>query len=200
MEPVIAETGFGMKLFSTALIIVLSITPLLAQAQVTNFETPGNLEPTRNPGCIAIGDADNQLTPADIALGARDCIVNGEAMRGFELIVLMGLRGACDARRVEDRSAHQATAVLQMQLFDSLNVLQKNALTRAQESFGGNGSEKHVAFFQAMRAAGPPDYHPDYMIQHGMGAFGEGSGNGLVEGFDPDETWADLLETYMKCT
>lgn len=62
------------------------------------------------------------------------------------------------------------------------------------------GSSSLASLCAAVDRAGPPDYVPSYMIQHGMGTFLGRSDGDLVRGFDPDKGWQDLLSGYMHCS
>jgi predicted choloylglycine hydrolase len=55
------------------------------------------------------------------------------------------------------------------------------------------------ALCNRLRIVGPPDYHPTYMIQHGITAFTGGGGNALVANFDSAAAWQESLNTYLHC-
>lgn len=72
-------------------------------------------------------------------------------------------------------------------LFESLNIeLEQNS---------ANLNE----ICQAIRKIGFPKYYPKYMIQHGIQAFKEKEGNGLIEKFDSQESWNLALKEYLHC-
>lgn len=44
------------------------------------------------------------------------------------------------------------------------------------------------------------DYHPGYMLQHGLSAFsGRGADKELVKNFDAAAAWKESLNTYLRC-
>lgn len=95
-----------------------------------------------------------------------------------------------DRRRVSDTSAHQITRILLLRSSSELNQDQvealQNAITVAQSD-----SEGAV---RRLRAVGPPQYYPSYMIDHGMSAILNGTGtDNLNEGFDSEATWIEML-------
>ena len=51
-----------------------------------------------------------------------------------------------------------------------------------------------------IRLLGPPNYVPSYMIQHGISAARNPSGqSGIVADFDPKSSWESALSTYLHC-
>ncbi len=170
-----------------------------ASAQVTNIETPGNLAPTRDPGCIALAQADPMLSPPDLGLGVLGCAKSGAWDRAVDLFILMQLRARFDAQRVVDRTAHQAQRVLALNVSGQFSEDGKARFQEAFTAFGGNGSPRHTAFCATMKQQGPPQHNPSYMIQHGMGAVQGTTDAPLVDGFRPGVVWGDLLTLYLKC-
>ncbi|MFC2968823.1 hypothetical protein [Acidimangrovimonas pyrenivorans] len=188
-----------MEIKCAALAAMLALAGSGASAQITTHETPGNLAPTRNPGCISVAQADKALTPADLTLGAYDCVQKADYDKAAALVILLQLRAAYDTRRVADVSAHDAGQVLFLSLHDALTTRQQTQLKQAFSRFGGTGSSNHQAFCKRMKAVGPPDYYPAYMIQHGLGAFLPQKNKPLVSNFKPRAAWSEVLTGYMKC-
>lgn len=183
-----------------ALAVGFLVIPFIATGQTKNFESEGNLARTHDVMCIAVQDAKVQYTPADLAMAIVRCGKKKEFDKAVELLVLMQLRAAYDAKRVEDKSAHQAGAVLAMQIRAELGQSRMEKIMAAFGRIGGDGSPRHKAICAEVKRAGPPDYHPAYMIQHGMSAFIGRKGNGLVKGFQSKKVWRDLLANYLKCS
>ncbi len=181
---------------ATALLGVVGTT---AVAQVTNYDAPGNLEATVDPGCIAVADAGLALSPPDLGLGVIACGQAGDWDRAVPLFVLMQLRAVYDARRVADASAHGAGQVLSMQVNAALPATGEAGMGAAFERFGPTGGAAHGAFCAQVRAAGVPAHDPSWMIMHGMAAFTGIEGDGLVPGFDAQAAWDDVLTGYLKC-
>ena len=170
-----------------------------AMAQITSFEAPGNLAPTRDPGCIETGAADNQLSPADLSLGAAACMRKKDYASAVRLIVLMQLRAAFDAQRVTDVTAHQAGQVLGINLIGQIDEADRPVFESAFNALGDNGSAWHRSFCREQTNADPPGYYPAYMIQHGLRAFRGDVENPLKVGFDASSEWASLLRDYLHC-
>lgn len=168
-------------------------------AQVTNESAPGNLAPTQNPGCIAVADADPTLSPADLSMSVLDCVAKDEFDKAFELVLLLRLRATFDKKRVTDISAHQAGQVLVMQIGQRMTAEENSAYEKVGPVFGGTGSPRHAAFCALMKEAGPPAHDPSYMVNHGMRAFTDPNVSVLLEGFDPEQAWNDILSDFLKC-
>ena len=180
----------------TALLMLLASSTV---AETTNFEIDGNLAPTRNPGCVALRDARSDLSPPDIALGIRQCIIDQEWRKAADLLYLMNIRGRFDSLRVVDKTAHQAFQVLNLQLGQSLWKPQQDALMPLVDQLTSKGTPARNAFCAEMRRQGPPVHDPTWMINHGMGAFTGIEGDGLVPGFNALRAWNDILNNEIEC-
>lgn len=182
------------------LAVVLAMTMATgAAAQVTSLEAPGNLAPTVDPGCVTLAGADTRLSPPDLALGVLACVGEGKFDAAADLYALMLLRTAFDVARVADATAHQAGDVLSMQVGQGLSDADRTTLGEALARFGDPAAPQRPALCQAARDAGAPQHDPSWMLQHGMGAFLGGQGDGLVKGFDPDTAWDEILRTDLSC-
>ncbi len=180
-------------------VLLFMATPVISQ--VTNFSTEGNLQPRYDPPCLTLDEVQNDYSPADLAVSLRKCFAGGDDVKAAELLILLQLRGELDRKRVKDETAHGAYQVLSQNVAGEFPDEWRARMASAFESFGDTGSPKHDAFCTLMRKWGPPAHSPDYMIQHGLGAFRDTTeGNGLVEGFNPDAAWNGLLSGYIKCS
>lgn len=168
-------------------------------AQVTNYETEGNLEVTHDIGCADSGGLKNVYSPADLYQGLARCIGDGNYERGVLLFALAGVYGRYDTLRVADETAHQATTVLRMTYLDSFDEAKKLAfLGKLKEVLGTPDGLKNIC--SEVRRIGAPAYFPRYMIQHGMGAvLDDIPKDGLVAGFDPESGWETSLDSYLHC-
>ena len=168
-------------------------------AQISNIEAEGNLAPTHQVGCVPLTETASDWSPADLAQGVLACFKAKKDDAAVDLFMLMNVRGVYDQARVADPTAHQGLQVLSMQIGQSAGRGWQPRMQAAFKRFGGTGSERHIAFCRSMRASGPPQHSPRYMIQHGMGAFRKGQGNCLVEGFSAKAEWNRVLDEYLKC-
>lgn len=168
-------------------------------SRVRNLEADGNLESTTRLECLDASSVRNSMTPADLFLAIDRCLQTNDTGRAARLYVFAMAYGRFDTLRVDDRSAHQAIAVIRMQVFGGLNEEQLERFQQEAISLLQDG-RTNPALCTALQQAGAPSYHPRYMIQHGMGAFvGQSTPDGLVEGFDSAASWQDLLEGFMRC-
>ena len=169
-----------------------------ADAQVVDHQSPGNLRPGHKLSCIDLADAESGYTPADLYPAVAACIVDKRMVAAVDLMALAGAYGRFDRQRVADASAHQATTVLQMQAYADLSDGQRQAFMKVLEHEAADPVAERRRCGQISRL-GAPAYRPDYMIQHGMGAFIGGPGDGLVPGFDPVAAWAQVRTAYLHC-
>jgi hypothetical protein len=167
-------------------------------AQVTNYDTEGNLEVTHDIGCVDPAGLKNIYSSADLYKGLAKCISDGTYERGVLLFALAGVYGRYDTLRVADPTAHQATTVLRMTYLDSLNESKKLAFfDKLKVVLGTPDGLKSIC--SEVRKIGAPTYFPRYMIQHGMAALGDSSKGGLIDSFDSESAWEKSLDSYLHC-
>ena len=163
------------------------------KGNVTNIETVGNLSPNAALTGNTLAEIKPENNPVDLLARAVELFPQNQRA-AYQLGLAARLRAQFDQKRVADRTAQQAFSVLTMQPANE-RVL----------SWGGGsqtiGAEDHRAVLIWARKSGPPTYHPAWMIQHGMGAFGASSrvGAGLNAGFVAASAWSQVLEDYAKC-
>ena len=184
-----------------ALLFALCTAPLAHAAgdgQVVNHEAPGNLQKLQPLECVAVAQVSNTATPPDIYHGVAACAAQQRKEAMIALYLLGNMYARYDTLRVSDRTAHQAYSAMQMQLGQQMSDADREMFGEAL-----NASLNDTAFIaqtcQNIRRVGPPNYHPTYMIQHGMGAFLGRQGDGLEQAFDGAASWQTLLTDYLKC-
>lgn len=157
---------------------------------------PGNLKPTHKVGCVSMDKASNTWTPADVFPAMRACIDKGNYTDAVDLFSLATSYGRFDMARVPDRSAWNAIQVLQMQYLQDVTPAQKAGFNKAAEAMLQNRDD----ICMQLEKLGPPDYVPKYMIEHGMVAFtGTLKNGGLVNDFNGQSAWAEVLHDYAHC-
>ncbi|MFT4172806.1 MAG: hypothetical protein QM639_09625 [Rhodocyclaceae bacterium] len=169
-----------------------------ASAQVTNHVAPGNLQARSDLGCLKAEALRNTYTAADLYRSDVDCVKQNDLESAVYVSALAGVYGRYESMRVADQSAHQAQTVLTLNFANALTDEQK-AQFRAHLSAAASDPSGLTRLCGRIREVGPPDYHPTYMIQHGMGAFVGRQGNGLVPDFDGAAAWEKALDTYLHC-
>ncbi|MCF6234488.1 MAG: hypothetical protein L3J36_15505 [Rhodobacteraceae bacterium] len=190
----------GRSIAGAIWLLCLANAGMAVAQNVQNYTAPGNLAPTRDPGCIPYAQADNTLTPADLSLGVLACAAQDNYRDAVDLLVLMQLRAAYDSERVADPSAGQAGAVLALNVSQALGEARMLKLEAGFANLGDTGSPWHGAFCSQMQDFGVPEYFPGYMIQHGMRAFTNSGEDPLVAGFEPQVVWQELLASYLECS
>lgn len=168
--------------------------------EVTNISTPGNLAPTHVVGCETISSLSNMYTPADTFRGMSKCLADKNYETAAELYAFSRIYGAVDARRVTDSTARQAVTVLQLEAMGKLTKEELNAFSAAVKERLAGGSQSLKDICNKIQAIGAPSYRPDYMIQHGMGAFhGGSSGGGVDPSVDVSFELKEALNKGLKC-
>jgi len=189
----------GYSIVTVSLFVIL--TASYAQAgTVTNYQTQGNLEVTHAVGCKGFSELSNQYTPADLYKGLSECWAAKKYNEAAELFILAGVYGRFDSLRVADISAHQATSILSMEALHNLTPEQKTGIMSAMQQHLTKDTPQLLETCNTVRHIGMPDYHPSYMIQHGMKAFsGKQPNDGLVVPFDAKGAWEQSLYSYLHC-
>lgn len=170
-----------------------------SRPQIKNYETPGNLESKHELGCIGAEKLSNKFTPADLYKAVSVCGKQGKNKDGALLFAVAGAYGRFDTLRVGDKSAHQAVTVLKMQAFEGMTPDQQSAFKESVSKTLGN-PDGLAAACKEIKRIGPPNYHPRYMIQHGLAAITKtGTEDGLVKDFNAPVAWKQSLDSYLRC-
>jgi hypothetical protein len=180
-------------------ILILCLTTKSFGANVINYETAGNLKSNNDLECIGPEKLNNEYTPPELYKAVTKCVAQDKYKEGILLFSLAGVYGRFDTFRVADKTAHQAITILLMGTFDSLSENKKNIFIKALKKMFYTPNELATCCKQIV-LIGPPNYYPDYMIQHGMGAFfNDGSNNGIVSNFDAQTAWKEVVGIYLHC-
>lgn len=181
------------------LVLLVLITSTMQAQKNKALEAEGNLESPNPCDCIEITKVSNTQNPADILKGMEKCIEQKEFNKAAGLFAIAGIYGRYDAKRVEDQTAHQALLVLQQKVVLNISDEDKKQMRLALENRLKQDSEELHIVCREIQKVGKPNYHPKYMIQHGMKAFTGLEGDGLVKDFKEDQEWELVLNTYLHC-
>lgn len=184
-----------MKIFFITLFLSFGIN--LSNAQ--NNNAAGNLESPKPLACVRLSDVTNENNPADIFNGMRKCMQQKDYKNAARLFAIAGVYGTYDSFRVKDKTAHQALLVLQQSIFFDFSEEEQNSLMSHLEKELEKGSSNLNEVCQIIRKIGAPKYFPKYMVQHGIQAFSDNGGNGLVENFDSQKSFELALKEYLHC-
>lgn len=187
-----------MKKLLILALVTLGINQLTAQETIS-IEAPGNLESPKPLACVSLAEVTNENNPADILTGMGKCIALQEYKNAARLFAIAGVYGRFDIYRVKDKSAHQALLVLQQTILMNLEEKERDALVDVLKKEFEPSSTNLKEICQAIRKIGAPKYYPKYMIQHGISAFTDAQGDGLVENFDSAASWEKALKDYLHC-
>ena len=185
------------KLFILALII-FGINYINAQ-KIISIEAEGNLESPNSLECISLNEVKNNNNPADILNGMTKCVQAKEYQKAAGLFAIARVYGKYDTFRVKDKTAHQAILMLQENMFASFDENQIDLIFQSIRKELESNSESLDEICLKIKEIGEPTYHPTYMIRHGISAFTDMKGNGLIEDFDGKESFNLALSNYLKC-
>ncbi len=173
--------------------------PQALDPHITNYETPGNLVAKHPLVCSTVGKLKDTDTPADLYAGMVDCAKHQRYEDAVYFFALAGVYSYFDAMRVIDETAHDAHSVLTLNAMTQLDDATKQAVFAQLKATLGDPA-KLPAACMAITRIGPPNYFPEYMVQHGMDAVnGKVQGNGLLPDFDAKVAWQKSLDGYLHC-
>ena len=111
---------------------------------------------------------------------------------------MVKIYGRYDMLRVTDETAKAAIDYLEMRLMQQ--DLDKDQVKKFAEVV--NADFDINAMCTQVRQIGAPDYHPAYMIEHGIEAMMEKSSDhdGLVPNYSRETNWKEIINQYMKCS
>lgn len=155
-----------------------------------NIEAKGNLAPNKPFKGTTLEEIEPDNNPIDLLRRAIE--LWPENPRAAYLLKSAGvLRAAFDALRVSDFSAASAAPYA----FDQNPAAKRITIWSSLSPSVGQAETK--ALLAWARKAGPPTYHPSWMIQHGMSATGiadKKTREGLQPDFDAAATWKMLCD------
>ncbi|MCP3178347.1 RDD family protein [Desulfuromonas sp. KJ2020] len=170
------------------------------QGNITNLHVEGSLGKSHDLPCITIDQAKNIYTPADLYASAARCVMDGRDSDGAQIFYLASVYAVYDASRVSDKTASGARQVLILNNFGSLDQEKRDRFTLETEKIKDNNTQKSKDFCRKVKNLGKPDYHPQYMILHGMSNFLDGpEGDGLISDYDPNKNWDEALSALTWC-
>ena len=182
------------------------LSPLGVPLLVAGNLVEAGLEPS---GCPRLASLDGSQTPEQLYRGAARCMRRSDTDTAVILFSLAGAYSRYDALRVSDPSAHQAGMLLRLVALEQLNEPQRQALSRgvaAALSEPGRGPE----LCATIERIGPPTYHPNYMVRHGLGSLRRSlpdhrttaipAAPELVQGFDGEAAWNRVLDRFLRCS
>ena len=188
-----------MKLILIILLFAFGVNNYTHAQKIISIEAEGNLESPNPCGCVEISEVTNKHNPADILNGMRKCIELKDFDKAAKLFVIAGVYGKYDTYRVKDQSAHQALIVLQQNILGDIEEENKQKFMTHLNKILEENSEEFKNLCQSIQQIGFPTYYPKYMIAHGIQAFTDNSGDGLVEEFDSEKSWNLVLKSFLPC-
>lgn len=176
-------------------LLALAAGSSAASAQVTAYQSAGNLEVTHKLGCITMAEMKNEYTPPDLMRALHICARAKRYDDAFMLFTVAGAYAYFDTKRVPDISAQDAFQVLMAN--DPIDEDDQPVFQKLLEA-SAQGSPEFLRQCAVIKKLGPPTYDPVYMIRHGMGAF-LGAGAGTPKDFDAHVAWKTAMSSYLHC-
>ncbi len=148
--------------------------------------------------CLKVKDINSEQDARFLAGAVRTCVDESRYEDAIQLFWAYSNFGLFDQQRVWDESAHVALQELHGWIFsgysrDDIDALKKHI---------GRLRDPESAFLaetcQAVKAAGPPTYRPDYMIKRGIMPR-KSDDDWLTEGFNSQFAWNKALHTINGC-
>lgn len=199
-QNIISNYKKGRKMKKILIIALMALGMNTIQAQeIKTIEAEGNLESPNPCGCVELSEVTNKNNPADILTGMGKCIELKDFTKAAKLFAISGVYGTYDISRVKDKSAHQALFVLQQNILMNISKEDKDSLIISIKKTLEKDSKELNNICQTIRKIGKPDYYPKYMVSHGLQAFLDNKGDGLVEDFKSEESWNLALTNYLHC-
>lgn len=165
----------------------------------------------RGRGCPSLESLDGSQTPEQLYRGAAHCMRRSDTDTAVVLFSLAAAYGRYDALRVSDPSAHQAGMLLRLVALQQLDEPQRQALSSGVAAALSEPDRK-PELCATIERIGPPTYRPDYMVRHGLaslrrslpdadaGAAAASAVPPLVQGFDGDAAWNQVLDRFLRCS
>lgn len=177
--------------------------PRVDQTQVgtvTRARLEGSLESRQNIGCIRIDEAKPTYTAADLYAAVPVCVKAERYDDAAHLFYLAGMTLRFDTERIADRSVGMAREMLVRRTLTSFPKEQSEKVLAAIQS-GANDPKKLAAVCEAVDKVGPPSYFPEYLVLHGIAAYGKADPfkDALVPDFDGAAKWRELKDKYLHC-
>lgn len=158
-----------------------------------NIEAKGNLAPNKPFKGTTLEEIQPENNPIDLVRRALE-LWPSQPKAAHMLRTAANLRAAFDAERVSDRTATAANSYV----FDDPAVSRIATWANLSKTVGPAESRALLAW---ARKAGPPTYHPSWMIQHGMEAMdmrGKTTADGLKPNFDAAAAWKKICDKLER--
>ena len=173
-----------------------SCTPSEKSQQVAKI--PAYLTSSSENVCLDKGALANSYTPADLYPSIKLCIDEGKQEHAIYSYMLASAYSLFDAKRVVDKTAHQAIELIQKHSIWTLTALEQDKFQQKLTAFI-DSPESMQAACSFLQSVGKPAYSPDYMVEHGVKRITAEHANGIDKNFQADITWKTTLISQLKC-
>ncbi|MEE8118982.1 MAG: hypothetical protein V3T39_05420 [Gammaproteobacteria bacterium] len=167
--------------------------------RITNYEARSNLQPGHAVGCADLPNLTNAYSPAELYPAARKCIDKKHYETAARLFSMAGAYGYYDTMRVDYEGAPHAIRYIQILSFQDVGKRKMKNFNHLLATEFATGTRSHTQLCRDLQKIGPPAYHPDYLIQHGMRSDLTSERNAMRAEFDSNQAWQQTLTRYLRC-
>ena len=186
-------------LINCLLVPLTSTAEIENRARITNYDAKSNAAPARAVGCADITNLSSLYSPAELYPAVRKCVDKRKYDEAARLFSMAGAYGYYDSMRVDYEGAPHAIRYIQILSFQDVGKRKmKNFNTHLASDYAA-GTQSHIALCTEMKKIGPPSYHPEYMIQHGMRSGLTSASSAMRAEFDAGQAWRQTLTRYLGC-
>jgi hypothetical protein len=156
---------------------------------------PQELRPVHDLDCLSVEQVKNEYTPPDLMAAYVRCAHAGRYDDAMLLRMIAGTYSYFDTLRVLDPSSHNAFWVLTQYYPPDSDDIAK--LRAAGGKYADLKSPESMKLCDDLKRLGPPNYHPDYMIGHGLSA--SYSSGPFTADIEVHSAWKETLGKYARC-
>ena len=148
--------------------------------------------------CILLADLQPTDMPPRLARSIKDCIAQERYDDAMRVFVAYSSFGLFDQQRVRDKSGHVALIDLTVWIFGGYPPAVMDKLRAVRDTMQDRESKIFLETCRDIANAGPPDYHPSYLIARGM-VPRKSDDDWKVGGFDKSRAWYKSLVELNGC-
>lgn len=148
--------------------------------------------------CVTIDEFDNNTTPEEMYFALWGCIDNQDFNNAAKIFAFSAAYTAYDSKRIIDKQSHQLYEQDKATKYQ-ITEENRNELMKEVELLLKPKSESLAEMCATIKEKGMPNYHPDYLLQFSREESFELDDDGLVDDFDAENTWEQVLSSFLKC-
>ncbi|WP_346293717.1 hypothetical protein [Sphaerothrix gracilis] len=180
-----------MKLVFFLTFFLMGFAASIADAVEIKQQNPNLIE------CVNSEEITSEHTPYDLYWSSYLCMQEERFDTAAELVAIGNFFGTYDKKRVADTSSYQAMTVLMYTVDSQMTDEQRNFLIESLNALRPSCEVGGECICEVLGNAGQPTYYPSYMINHGIAGYLGSSESAIVEGFDPEIAWQEIMDECL---